>query len=252
VHLAALVVRHGLAQLSRLPIEHGREAVDNGAGAGVVHLGQHHLNRLHELVVTPDNTFVQKWEYGDFIIFDNMGVIHDRTPVTITDDNDTERRFWRANVKHAWQIDTKASMDDIELHYDRTLAFCPAYTFIMVNYPQMLVDKQTYPRLEFNNNSQVVYAVDQDLGKVVGATVFYMLEDLSGHTCHTSVHTDYRGRGIASKMFAMVEDILRKKGAKSISTGAWMNNGEMKRVLEKTGRKVVVARGTKLLGPQYD
>lgn len=215
-------------------------------------LGAAYLNRLHELVITPDNTFVQEWEYGDFIIFDNMGVIHDRTPITVTDASDAERRFWRANVKHAWQTGNNAVMNDITLHYDRTLAFCPAYTFIMVHYAQMLVDKQTYPRLEFNNTSHVVYALDEDLNKVVGATVFYMLDDLSGHTCHTSVDAAYRGRGIASKMFAMVEDILRKKGAKSISTGAWIDNGEMKRVLEKTGRKVVVERGTKLLGPQYD
>jgi hypothetical protein len=42
VHFASLAIGHGLAQRSRLTVEHGREAVDHGAGAGAVHLGQHH------------------------------------------------------------------------------------------------------------------------------------------------------------------------------------------------------------------
>ena len=42
VHLASLVVCHGLAHHRRLAVEHCREAVDNGLGGGIVHLGQHH------------------------------------------------------------------------------------------------------------------------------------------------------------------------------------------------------------------
>ena len=45
MHLAALVVGHRLAHVRGLPVEHRREAVDDGAGAGVVHLGQHHETR---------------------------------------------------------------------------------------------------------------------------------------------------------------------------------------------------------------
>jgi hypothetical protein len=42
VHLAALVVGHCLAHRCRLAIEDGREAIDNGLGSGVVHLGKDH------------------------------------------------------------------------------------------------------------------------------------------------------------------------------------------------------------------
>lgn len=42
MHLAALVVGHRFAHCSRLMVEHGREAVDHCAGAGIVHLGQDH------------------------------------------------------------------------------------------------------------------------------------------------------------------------------------------------------------------
>lgn len=42
MHFTALVVGHGFAHRRRLTVEHGREAVDDRAGAGIVHLGQHH------------------------------------------------------------------------------------------------------------------------------------------------------------------------------------------------------------------
>jgi hypothetical protein len=42
VHLAALVVSHGLAHRGRLAIEHGWEAIDDGLGGGIVHFGEHH------------------------------------------------------------------------------------------------------------------------------------------------------------------------------------------------------------------
>lgn len=42
VHLAALVVGHGLAHRCRLAVEHSREAVDDRLGGRVVHPGKHH------------------------------------------------------------------------------------------------------------------------------------------------------------------------------------------------------------------
>ena len=42
VHLAALVVSHRLAHDGRFAVQHGREAVDDGLGGRVVHLGEHH------------------------------------------------------------------------------------------------------------------------------------------------------------------------------------------------------------------
>lgn len=42
VHLAALVISHGLAHRRRFAVEHRREAVDDGLRGRVVHLGKHH------------------------------------------------------------------------------------------------------------------------------------------------------------------------------------------------------------------
>ena len=42
VHLAALVMRLRLAHEGRLTVQHGREAVDDGLGGRVVHLGEQH------------------------------------------------------------------------------------------------------------------------------------------------------------------------------------------------------------------
>jgi hypothetical protein len=41
MHLAALVVSHGLAHRCWLAVEHRGESVDNGLGGYVVHLGEH-------------------------------------------------------------------------------------------------------------------------------------------------------------------------------------------------------------------
>ena len=41
MHLATLVVRHGLAHCRRLPVKRRREAVDDGLGGRVIHLGKH-------------------------------------------------------------------------------------------------------------------------------------------------------------------------------------------------------------------
>jgi len=42
VHLADLVVGHSLAHGGRFAVQHGKEAVDDGLGGRIVHLGEHH------------------------------------------------------------------------------------------------------------------------------------------------------------------------------------------------------------------
>jgi ribosomal protein S18 acetylase RimI-like enzyme len=140
-----------------------------------------------------------------------------------------------------------ADNPSVKLYHDKTLAFCEAFTFIMVNFTRLLVRGQTYPKMEFTNQTQVVYAVDEDKKQVVGAILFFINPDLTAGTCHTSVDPDYQGQGLQTKMFAMVEKILRAAGAKVISTGAWVDNQGMQASLRASGRDIVVVRGTKVL-----
>jgi len=65
------------------------------------HLGIDYLDKLHEIACTQDNIYEHRWEYGDLVLFDNYsGVMHGRDRITT---ENTEREFWRVNVKHSWQ-----------------------------------------------------------------------------------------------------------------------------------------------------
>ena len=54
VHFTALVLGHGFAHGISLPVEHSGEAVEDGLGGGVAHLGAHHkTSRARDQLADP-------------------------------------------------------------------------------------------------------------------------------------------------------------------------------------------------------
>jgi GNAT superfamily N-acetyltransferase len=133
----------------------------------------------------------------------------------------------------------------ITYHYEKQLAFSPAYTFVFCGYAEMLKEKLTHPCLDWGNQSEVVYAKDSETGKIVCAQLFDV--DKLGRAFTKFAYTlpEYRGQGIATKVFEEVEKRLIARGVIVVYTSAVAENDKIHRVFEKTGRTTFASRAAK-------
>jgi GNAT superfamily N-acetyltransferase len=133
----------------------------------------------------------------------------------------------------------------ITYHYEKQLAFSPAYTFVFCGYAEMLKEKLTHPCLDWGNHSEVVYAKDSETGKIVCAQLFSV--DELGRAFTKFAYTDpaYRGKGIATQVFNEVEKRLLSRGVIVVYTSAVDDNGKIHKVFDKTGRVTFARRAAK-------
>lgn len=123
-------------------------------------------------------------------------------------------------------------------HHAKQLAFSLPFAFVIKGFVAMLKEGLAHPCVEFNNVSEVVYAVDEDARIVVGAQVYNIDEYGRVFTHLAYVLPEYRGQGIAVKLFELLEANVRanKPHAKIVFTSAMDDNASIKEVFKKTGR----------------
>jgi ribosomal protein S18 acetylase RimI-like enzyme len=135
---------------------------------------------------------------------------------------------------------------NISYHYDKQLAFSQAFTFVFEGYASMLRENLTHPCMDFTNSTEIVYAKDADTNKVVCAQLFVVDPIGRCFTLYAYTHPDYRGHGIAVKVFEHLERQLKgRPGTLVVYTNCVDENGAIKKVFEKTGREQYAIKFTK-------
>lgn len=110
----------------------------------------------------------------------------------------------------------------------------------------MLRQGLTHPCQEFGMLSEIVYAKDDDLDKVVCAQLFNYDKYDRYYTVYAYTHPEYRGLGLAVNVFKQVEDIVMKRGAAALYTNCDDDNEAIQTVFEKTGRQLYSKRFAKM------
>jgi hypothetical protein len=73
-----------------------------GARREGVPMNADYVSFLHEKTIVDDNIFENVWDEEDFVIYTNVHMIHDRTPLK-SEIQTKPREFYRLNVFNSWQ-----------------------------------------------------------------------------------------------------------------------------------------------------
>lgn len=135
--------------------------------------------------------------------------------------------------------------NNITYHHENQLAYSRAYTFVFEGYAQMLRQGLSHPCQDFNMKTEIVYAIDTNLQKVVCAQLFGGDNTNRYMTYFAYTHPDYRNTGIATKVFETVEKVVKYRNGIVLYTNCVADNTSVQRVFEKTGREFISNRYAK-------
>lgn len=125
------------------------------------------------------------------------------------------------------------------------LAFSPAFLFWMREYVKLLETGNTHPCLEFDNETPVVYAVQN--GEIVGAQL-YKIDRLGRcYTVGLCVSETNKGQGIATAIYEKMREIAVAKGCTIVYTSVISDNESSLRYVAKGGRKQFVSKFAEFL-----
>lgn len=138
---------------------------------------------------------------------------------------------------------------EVQFFHSPQLAFSPPYTFVFKGYLEMLNNKLTHPCQDFGNQSEVIWGELRE--QIICAQIFHMDKIGRVNTVFAYTDPDFRGKGLAVRMFKHLEDTVKRRTnppLKAIYTGAVDENGSIQKVFEKTDRTQYTTRYTKFYG----
>lgn len=109
----------------------------------------------------------------------------------------------------------------------------------------MLREGLTHPCQDFNMKTEIVYAIDEDVNKVVCAQLF--AGDQTGRYMTYFAYTlpEYRNGGIATTVFETVEKVVKHRKGIVLYTNSVDSNSTVQRVFQKTDREFISNRYAK-------
>lgn len=134
----------------------------------------------------------------------------------------------------------------IQIITDKTLAYSPAFVFVMDNFAKILKAGQCEHTICFGNGSHVTYAEND--GEVIGACV-YEFDDVKkqAYIYTAGVDIAWRNRGIYQQIYFEVESLAKEAGMKVINSSVHIENQAMLSSAVKNGRVLTHYRTTKVL-----
>ena len=131
----------------------------------------------------------------------------------------------------------------MEIIYCPQLAYSPPFKFVMAGFLDLLNSGYTIDRLGFNNNSQVVYAIEDE--KIVGVSLFNLTPEKEAIEQFSYVDFKYRRRGIYKKLYEQVEFHCKYQKAVVLISFSWYNNEPIKQAVTLLGKEITSIRYSK-------